>query len=101
MVFLDIGPIDLTVQPDPCQPTKYWLENLKLHAADKQYLSGGKWLTGNLIDAGQTLLKNAYPQIGGLQSTSLGETLAFQIQRGEFVQVLNVAGNHWITISNL
>ena len=53
------------------------------------------------IDAAQGLLKNAYPDIGGLESVSLGQTLAFTIQRGEFVQVLNVSNNHWVTISNI
>ena len=46
-------------------------------------------------------MRNAYPHIRGLEDTSLGETLAFTIQRGEFVQVLNVSGCHWITISTI
>jgi len=31
----------------------------------------------------------------------LGETLTFEVQKGKFVQVLNVYGSHWITISNI
>ena len=39
--------------------------------------------------------------MGGLESVSLGETLAFSVQRGDFVQILNVSNTHWITISNI
>ena len=35
----------------------------------------------------------------GLQSPILGETLSFNICRREFVQILNVGRNHWITVS--
>jgi len=38
-----------------------------------------------------SLLKNAYPHIGGLQSMTLAETLAFEMEKGEFVQILNVS----------
>ena len=31
----------------------------------------------------------------------LGETLQFNVQRGEFVQVLNVGGNHWIMVTSI
>ena len=66
-------------------------KELQLYEADKQSLSHGKWLTDNIIDAAQALLRNAYPYIGGLESVSLGQTLAFTIQSGEFVQILNVS----------
>ena len=59
-----------------------------------------KWLTDNVINAAQTLLKRAYPNIGGLQDTALAEILAFDVQR-EFIQVLNLSGCHWITVSNI
>ena len=64
-------------------------------------LTNGKWVTDNIINAYQQLLRNAYPHIGGLENTSVGETLAFTIQKGEFVQVLHVSGCHWITISTM
>ena len=53
------------------------------------------------INAVQTLLQKAYPIVGGLQHTTVAETLAFNIQRGKFVQILNVSGYHWITVSNI
>ena len=93
--------IDLTAQPDifVYEPTDYWIKDLKLLPGDKECLSRGKWLTDSLINAVQSLLRNQYPHIGGLQSTSLGETLSFETQRKEFAQVLNIGGYHWVTIS--
>ena len=79
----------------------YWLEDLGLYEADEKYLSDGKWLTDIVIDAAQALLKKAYLYIGGLQSVVLAETLVISIQSGEFVQVLNVSGCHWIAVSNI
>ena len=61
----------------------------------------GRWLSDAVITAGQKLLKDAYPHIGGLQPTILGMTLVFEVQRGEFVQVLHINDNHWITASNI
>ena len=74
---------------------------LGLYPADRLCLTNGKWVTDNIINAYQQLLRNAYPHIGGLENTSVGETLAFTIQKGEFVQVLHVSGCHWITISTM
>ena len=64
-------------------------------------LDRGKWLTDNIADAAQALLKKMHIHIGGLVSVALGQTLAFTIQHGEFVQILNVSNDHWIIISNI
>ena len=83
------------------KPNKYWLEDLGLYEADEKCLKDGRWLTDNVTDAAQALLKKAHPYVEGLESVALGETLAFSVQRGEFVQVLNTGGSHWITVSNI
>ncbi len=74
---------------------------MKITKWHKQILLEGGWLSDNLITAVQRLLKYSYLHIGGLQPPIFGETLTFEVQRGKFVQVLNVYGSHWITISNL
>ena len=77
------------------------MEDLGLYQADKLCLTNGKWITDNVINAAQRMLRTSYPHIGGLQDTALAETLSFDIQRGEFVQVLNVSGSHLITVSTI
>ena len=58
-------------------------------------------LSDALITAGQKLLKDAYPHIGGLQTTILGMTLVFKVQRVQFVQVLHINENDPVTASNI
>ena len=91
--------MDLTNQKDV--PTVYWIQELTLFPSDRKSLINGRWLNDAVITAGQKLLKDAYPHIGGLQPTILGMTLAFEVQRGEFLQVLHINDNHWITASNI
>lgn len=83
------------------KPIEYWLEDLEVYKEEKKILVEGGWISDNLITAVQRLLKTNYPLIGGLQPTILGETLNFEVQRREFVQVLNVYGSHWLTVSNV
>ena len=54
----------------------------------------------NVINAAQILLKEPYPHIGGLQTTAHSEVLAFDVETGEFVQIINVSNSYWITIAN-
>ena len=75
-----------------------WLPKLGLDLDDKLCLNRGKWLTDKLINACQKMLQLSHPEMGGLQDTVLAETLSFNIQQGEFVQVLNILGNHWLTV---
>ena len=52
--------IDLTsIEAD--KPIAFWIKDLQLYEADKQSLSDGKWLTDNIIDAAQALLRQAHP----------------------------------------
>lgn len=92
--------IDLTKDKKKYKPIEYWLD-LEIYKSEKKILVEGGWLSDNVITAVQTLLKKYHPLIGGLQPTILTETLNFEVQRGEFVQVLNVHSSHWITVSNL
>ena len=39
--------------------------------------------------------------MSGLQPPTLVQTKAFQVHRGEFVQILCVGANHWCTVSNV
>ena len=63
--------------------------------------SNDMWLNDLIINAAQHLLKVQFPHVGGFQDTILQKTLSFQIENGEFVQVLNKGGNHWITVTTI
>ena len=39
--------------------------------------------------------------IAGLQDVTMLQTLSMDVQQGEFVQILNVANSHWVTISTI
>ena len=76
-----------------------WILELGLRKFDKEVLqSETGWLNDNIVDAAQILLENVCP-IQGLQKVSLGLTLIFEVQRGEFIQILNTGAGHWVTIS--
>ena len=98
--------IDLeTFQPDP-EPTEKknkWIQTTfySLSGEDRALLpSPIGWLNDNLIFAAQTLLKNQ-SSIPGFQDTCLGMTMSFDIQRGEFIQILHDGHGHWLTISRI
>ena len=41
------------------------------------------------------------PYAEGLQDTLLQQNLSWDVPTGEFVQILHIEVNHWITISNI
>lgn len=57
----------------------------------KALQSKTKWLSENIINAGQMLLHAKYG-ISGRQHTGLDDTLNFQAMEEEFVQVLHSGG---------
>ena len=81
----------------------YWIEVLK--NTDKCLLQGGYWLNDRLINAAMTLLRNeTYEKnIGGHQDVIIADDQGFHCSdSGQgFVQIVNVRGNHWVTVSNL
>ena len=64
-------------------------------------LSTSGWLNDNLINAAQAVLKHQFQLPVGLQDVSLGRTLAFDIQRSEFIQILHNGSCHWLLVTNI
>ena len=62
--------------------------------------SSSKWLTDYIINATQELLRRKC-SVPGLQSALLSQTLAFDVMREEFVQVLHSGGSHWLAVSTI
>lgn len=82
--------------------SKSWIPELGLHYRDKNILlSSTSWLPDTIINAVQRLLKNEYPAVCGLQDVARGLNMSFDIERGEFVQILHNGVNHWLTISTI
>ena len=76
-----------------------WVDNL--NTEDEKVLLNGDWLNDKLINAGQMLIKESYPQVYGFKDASLGQTLGFDVLTEEFVQVLHTGRGHWVTISTI
>ena len=64
-------------------------------------VSPSGWLNDNIITAAQLIMLQQFPHISGLQPPTLQQTMAFDVHRGEFVQILNIRNSHWCTVSNV
>ena len=83
----------------PCQPAvevesyvplaqddvQHWVPGLTTE--DKKMITSGGWLSDEIVDAGQKLLKSMYPHIQGLQEVALGMVLSYSIAKSEFIQI--------------
>ncbi len=59
-------------------------------------LLSNDWLDDKLVNAGQALIKELFPNVCGLQDVSLGQTLAFDVMKEGFVQVLHTGRGHCV-----
>ena len=59
-----------------------------------------EWLSDPIINAAQLLLKKESGLLD-FQETSLGMTLACDVLRGGFIQILHDGFGHWLTISTI
>lgn len=101
--MLFVAHVDLTKIKESSKSVDYWKKELNLFPSDKHCIESGGWLNDNIIMAAQVLMQRKYPQINGLQTPILGETLAFDVHvaGSQFVQVLNVSRNHWIMVTSI
>ncbi len=79
-------------------------EPLRQHitAGDLRNVGHKKCLTGNLIVVIQKLLKDQYPDVGGLQDPLCGVRLRFRVCKEKpFVQILHDGSYHWVAISTV
>lgn len=74
---------------------------MKLLEPDKKILLNSVgWVNDSIVNAAQRLLKRQFPEIDGFQDVSLGLVLSFEVQTGDFLQILH-ANNHWLTVSTI
>ena len=96
--------IDLSTEPSKSEPNKHWvsINSIRLTNEDKETLMTKEWLNDNHISAAQSLLKQQHPDVSGIQPSTLQYTQMFDIHSNrEFVQCLNLADNHWTTVSTV
>lgn len=53
------------------------------------------------IELAMLLVKNSHPNIGGLQPVVVALAEGYTKPQGQFIQIVNVKGQHWITLSNI
>ena len=93
---------DNSDSPEP-EESSNWIKNFlfTLTKNDRSViLSPVAWLNDNIIAAAQELLKKQF-NLSGLQPPSLGLTCAFEIESGEFIQILHDGFGHWLTVSTI
>lgn len=96
------GPIDADVYMSKIDWPKSWLTHLKVNTYDKHILTTpGEWLSDSIINAAVTLLKVQYPFLSGLQDVNLGLTNSYNVETGEFIQILHNGSNHWNVASTI
>ena len=77
-----------------------WCEvgGIQLNKTHMQILQSSRWVDDLIITASQNLLRR---QVGSLQPPVLATQLAMEPQGGEFMQIVNIGTNHWITLSTV
>ena len=78
----------------------YWIEDLLLMKSDRLILeSSNDWLNSSIVDASQRVLAQQFKK-DGLQEVGNGLTMSFEIETGEFIQILHDPNGHWLCICN-
>ena len=83
-------------------PHSFTVCGQNIYKSDLQLLkSKPEWLNERLIDAGQRMLREKFPNTTGLHDVCFCDTLSFPHDPPEgVVQILNVANSHWVCISS-
>ena len=86
----------------PSTKDSFWKSHLNLHQNDRSILTSGEWLNTALIGAAQTLLKQKFNGVGGLQDTLLKPWVQNPLKSDQnFVQMLHIGSNHWLMVTNI
>eukprot|EP00731_Ephydatia_muelleri_P019971 Em0012g796a len=82
-------------------PLQHWVPGLTTE--DKKMITSGGWISDEIVNAGQKLLKSTYPNIQGLQEVALGMVCHTALQKAvsEFIQIMNTGKHHRVTVSNI
>ena len=66
-------------------------------------LKNNYWLTDEHMDHGQWLISKQFPKMKGFHSVFAFEGKTPKVEKGlkDFVQIVNIGGNHWVTVTNI
>ena len=81
-----------------------WINTLNLTEDHRRILNTNRWLDDKLVNASQRILAKQFKdkfEGTGLQDVGIGICGNFNIETGEFIQVLHSNSNHWIVISTI
>ncbi|KAL3864768.1 hypothetical protein ACJMK2_006424 [Sinanodonta woodiana] len=107
---IDISPrkpiIKSVTQPDFGSKIKYMRKLSQPRAFQNEtnlenILHGNFWLPDEHIDMAMKLIKQAYPDIQGLEDASVIAVGSVKKNNGPFLQIYHSKGGHWITITNI
>ncbi|XP_076078269.1 protein mono-ADP-ribosyltransferase PARP14-like isoform X2 [Mytilus galloprovincialis] len=59
------------------------------------------WLEDIEIELAMQLVKNNHANIDGFQPVTVALAEGYKKPKGQFIQIINVSGQHWITLSNI
>ena len=74
---------------------------INLSPREVAHLENGEMLNDTHIDAANQMFRKQFPDVRGLQSPLLGQSLSFAVTEPPFVQVLHVDGLHWVTVTGV
>ena len=94
--------VDATLQHPLTLADCYRIKELGLKNRDKYPITNDFWLNDRVINAAMKLMRKIAPNLAGLADVILAKKDGFPHSRSldGFVQIVNVQGNHWITLPN-
>ena len=81
-----------------CLPIKRLKRNIDTE--ELELINNQKMLTSTSINCAQNIIHQAFPNVSGLEDTTVGPKLNFSVQKEEFVQILHNGSLHWLCVSN-
>lgn len=76
-------------------------EAVDMCSEEVQIIEKGEWLNDAHISYVNLLLKRQFPSVCGLYDPKFGQDLSFPVSEDPFIQILNVCGNHWMTVAGV
>lgn len=77
-----------------CKECRHTDEDVKLMNEEVNLVKNGHMLK----DAENHMLRKQFPEVRGLKSLVMGQSLSFPVTEPPFVQMLHVGENHWTTV---